>query len=188
MLEQPSLLLRLWLHAFDEAWPKAMPHGGGWLRTIVNPTTEQRLGFAAWEIAGRHGWRNWLGRKRIQVFETDDESLLITLYRPWGLARCWDVRDAEERRVAQLSRHGVFDGFGAPLATMALSSDGSESALRGPDGIVMATWQELAGHGRYLRFGEGFDDNPFIRMTALAVVLAQPPWPGDISLAVKPAV
>ncbi len=39
--------------SFDEAWPKSMAHGGGWLRTIVNPTTEQRLGFAAWEIAGQ---------------------------------------------------------------------------------------------------------------------------------------
>ncbi len=46
----------------------------------------------------------------------------------------------------------------------------------------------IAGHGRYLRFGEGFDDNPFIRMTALAFVLALPPWPGDMSLVVKPAV
>jgi hypothetical protein len=188
MLEQPSLLLRPWLHAFDEAWPKTLAHSGGWLRTIVNPTTEQRLGIAAWETAGQNGWRTWLARKRIQVYESDDESLLMTLYRPWPLARTWDVRDAEERRVAQLSRLGVFDGFGAPLATVSLSSDGSESALRGAEGVVMATWQELPGHGRYLRFGEGFDDNPFIRMTALAVVLALPPWPGDISLVVKAAV
>ena len=188
MLEQPSLLLRPWLHAFDEAWPKAMGAGGGWLRVLVCPATEKRLGIAAWETTGPSGWRTWLSRKRIQVFESDDESLLMTLYRPWGLARTWDVRDAEDRRVAQLLRHGVYDGSGVPLARMALSSDGSEASLRGADGAALATWQDMPGNGRYFRFGDGFDNNPFVRMSVLAFVLALPPWPGDVSLAIKPAV
>ena len=188
MLEQPSLLLRPWLHSFETAGPQTMTRSAGWLRIIVNPATNQSLGFAAWDTTGIAGLLAWLGRKRIQVYETEDESLLLTLCRPWGWARTWEVRDAEERRVAHVFRDSVYDGYGARLATISMSSDGSEAALRGAEGIVLGTWQDLPGQGCYVRFGKGLENHPFVRMAVLAVVLAQPPWPGDLLPVIRPAV
>jgi hypothetical protein len=129
-----------------------------------------------------------LGRKKVEVFESEDESLLMTLYRPWGLGRKWDVVDAEGRRVAQLCRDVVFDGLGERLATMSAGADSSEMALRDCEGEILASWRDAEGQSRYFRFGKGVADNPFWRMAALAGVLALPPWPGDVLLLAKPAV
>jgi hypothetical protein len=187
MLEQPSLMLRPWIHSFEVAWPKAMVQGAAWVRHVVCPATDRPLGFAAWDTAGLPGLLAWLGRKRIQVFESEDESLLMTLYRPWGFLRTWDIFDAEERRVGHLVRDVLYDGYGARMATMSSANDGSDSAWRDEEGVVLATWQDIPGQGRYFRFNEA-DANPFLRMAALAGVLALPPWPGDVSLAARPAV
>ena len=186
MLEQPTLLLLPWIHALDVT-RSSVHQGPRWVRSIVAPATNHPLGFAAWGAGTFAGWLAWLGRKTIQVFESEDESLLLTLYRFWGLSRTWEVLDAEERRVGRVIGDVICDGLGARLATMGVSTDGSESVLRGEEGTVLASWQGLPGQGCYFRFGEAAADNPFLRMTALAGVLALPPWPGDLSLAAKPA-
>jgi hypothetical protein len=188
MLEQPSLLLRPWVHSLEVVWPKNKVQGAGWLRIIADPATDRPLGFAAWETAGLSAWLAWLGRKKIQVFESEDESLLMTLYRPWGLMRMWEVLDAEERRVGRLFRDAIFDGYGSRLATMSVTADGSEMVLRATTGTVLGTWQDIPGQGCFFRFGEALDGNPFVRMVTLAGVLALPPWPGDLVLAARPAV
>ncbi len=188
MLEQPSLLLRPWIHSFELAWPKSKVQGAGWMRTIVEPTTECSVGFAGWDTTGLSALLAWLGRRKIQVFETEDESLLMTLRRPCGVLRMWEVEDAEERRVGHVFRETIYDAYGSRLATMTTPTDGSETMLLGEAGVLLGSWQDIPGQGRYLRFGEACENNPFIRMVALAGVLAQPPWPGDICLAAKPAV
>src|SRR5438093_9380890 len=116
MLEQPSLLLRPWVHTLEVVWPKTMVQGSGWMRLIVEPATDRSLGFAGWDTAGFTAWLGWLGRKKIQVFESEDESLLMTLFRPWGILRTWEVLDAEECRVGHLFRDTVYDGHGPRLA------------------------------------------------------------------------
>jgi hypothetical protein len=188
MLELSSLLLRPWIHSFEAAWPKATVRGGCWMRAIVEPVTDLSLGFAVWDAAGLSGFFSWLGRKKVQVFESEDESLLMTLYRPWGLSRKWEVVDAEERRIGRLFRDVVLDGMGELLATMSAYGDGLEMALRDPEGAILATWRDIPGQGRYFRFGEAVADNPFLRMAVLAGVLALPPWPGEVVLLAKPAV
>jgi hypothetical protein len=188
MLEQASLLLRPWIHSFEATWPRNPVAGFGWVRAIVNPSTDRALGFAAWDGGGFFGWLAWLGRKRIRVFESDDQSLLMILYRSWGLARRWEVVDAEERRVGHLYREAIYDGFGVKLATVCVTTDGSDSVLRGEEGIILASWQDIPGQGCYFRFGETTADNPFLRMASLAGALALPPWPGDLILAAKPAL
>jgi hypothetical protein len=188
MLEQPSLLLRPWIHGLEGSWPRSQLHGLGWVRAIVNPASESLLGFAAWNASMFPGWLGWLGRKRIAVFEGEDQSLLMTLYRAWHSPRTWDLFDADERRVARLAREAIYDSLGSKLAALCLSVDGSDSLLRGEDGSVLASWQDSAGHGCYFRFGETGFTSPFTRMAALAGVLALPPWPGDVALAARPAV
>src|SRR5438105_13661578 len=149
MLEQPSLLLRPWVHSFEVAWPKTTLQGAAWVRTIVNPATEQPLGFAAWDSAGLSGVLAWLGRKRMQVFENEDESLLMTLDRPWGFLRTWHVLDAEEHRVGRLFRDVIYDSFGTRLATLGTSSDSADYIWRGEEGEHLASWQDNPGLGCY---------------------------------------
>jgi len=188
MLEQPSLLLRPWAYTLEVAWPKKMVQGAAWVRAIVDPTTDAALGFAGWDSSTMAALLGWLGRKKIQVFESEDESLLMTLYRPPGFSRMWEVADAEERRVGHLYRDAIYDGYGTRLATMSSAADGSETVLRGDAGAVLGAWQEIPGQGRYFRFGDAVHDNPFARMVTLAGVLALPPWPGDLAVAARMAV
>jgi hypothetical protein len=188
MLEQPSLLLRRWIHSVDVVWPKTRVQSAGWVRVIVDPTSERQHGFAAWDTGLFAACFGWLGRKKIQVFESEDESLLMTLLRPWGPLRAWEVLDAEERCVGRLFRDVVYDGYGTRLAAMTPTADGTETALLADAGVVLATWQDIPGHGCYFRFGESVDKNPFVRMVVLAGVLALPPWPGDMVPAANPAV
>ena len=112
MLEQSSLLLKPWLYTEG---PKTQRPREGWARAIVQPTTLQTLGYAAWDDAGIPKVLYYLGRRRIQVFESEDESLLMTLYRPWGISRMWSVLDAEERLVGRLFRDVLCDGYGATV-------------------------------------------------------------------------
>ena len=73
MLEQPSLLLLPWIHALDVT-RSSVHQGPRWVRSIVAPATNHPLGFAAWGAGTFAGWLAWLGRKTIQVFESEDES------------------------------------------------------------------------------------------------------------------
>src|SRR5690242_1111983 len=108
MLEQPSLLLLPWIHSLDGARPGALPRPR-WVRSIMDPATNHSLGFAAWSAGAFSGWLGWLGRKTIRVFESDDESLLLTLQRSWGLSRAWEVLDAESCRVGHVVHDVVYD-------------------------------------------------------------------------------
>ncbi len=188
MLEASSLLLKPWIHTLEADWPKTVTQGAGWMRAIVQPTTQQTLGCAAWDDLAISKLFYYLGRRRIHVFESEDESLLMTLCKPWGLSTMWEVLDAEERLVGRLCRDTVYDGYGAILARMTQDGDGSAWQWRGADGVVLATWRDLPGQGCYFRFEAAFDPNPFVRMATLAGVLALPPWPGDVSLIARPAV
>jgi hypothetical protein len=183
MLEQSGLLLKPWL--YTEA-PKAQRSREAWARAIIHPTTMQTLGYAAWDDAGIAKILYCFGRRRIHVFESEDESLLMTLARPWAVSRAWDVLDAEERLVGRLFRDVLCDGYGNVLATMA--RDGLDWQWRGEQGVVLGAWHDLPGQGCYFHFEAALEQNPFLRMTLLAGVLALPPWPGDISVIARPAV
>ena len=188
MLEQSSFFLKPWLHAATTDWPETAPQKAGWSRTIMHPTTLQPLGCAAWDDAGISRLFHYLGRRRIHVFESEDQSLLMTLCKPWGFSTTWEVLDAEQRLVGRLYRDTVYDGYGAILARMTQDSDGAAWQWHGADGAVLATWRDLPGQGCYFRFEAALDPNPFVRMATLAGVLALPPWPGDVSPIARPAV
>ena len=40
----------------------------------------------------------------------------MSLYRPWGLMRMWQVFDAEERRIGSFYRQVLFDDLNYPFA------------------------------------------------------------------------
>src|SRR5947207_1879248 len=89
MLEHSALLLG--------PWRREAPAGSSANVTvhvcrIVDALTHQPLGLVRRERT--RGWPvlRWFSRRTWHVLESEDESLLLTLYGPWGLIRAWEVR------------------------------------------------------------------------------------------------
>lgn len=176
MLEQPCLLLRPWLPVDQVSWPLPPSVCSNRIRMVLDPTNDQPLGCALWHGPAGGGWLAGLTGKKIQVFESEDISLLLALRRSWGLFRTWQVRDAEDNHLGQISPGNLRDSLGGPLASLQ-GRQGGEYSWVSPAGFELGTWHELPGHDLVFRFGEATDKNPFLRMVTLAGLLVLPPWP-----------
>jgi hypothetical protein len=156
MLEQPQLLLGPWT-----------PQGKGRRRAIQAPDTGQFLGCVR---APLPSWLSWLGRQFQEVLETEDDSLLMTLWRPWGLARTWEVLDAEERRVGILFRNVLLDSYGRRLALAHHQNDrhGRFCDVQGNELAAFARQES----GVLLTFHPNLEGNPFTRMIMLGAILS----------------
>jgi hypothetical protein len=159
MLEQPTLLLRPW---------SARALGAAVRRPIVEPVSEEVLGFACWQpVASRPWWRWWLAPV-LEVHEAEDEPLLCTLHRYWSLGTVWAVRDADGRAVASVRRGVIEDPLGRCLAVPEAVAPGvlfrdlerQELATLIPerDGLLLSFTEELRGE-------------PFAKMALLAAAL-----------------
>ena len=98
MLESPTLLVR--------------PSDPSGVRAIVDTATRKPLGYAR---PGRRPW--WgLGPAVLEVHEQEDEPLLFTLRRGWGLTPRHEVRDAEGMPVGLVDGRFLRDGWGRCVA------------------------------------------------------------------------
>jgi len=164
MLEEPELLICPWA---AEAGPPAV---AARKRLIRLSGSGRFLGLA--RSASAHAWWSWLTRKTLQVFETEDASLLMTVYRPRGLRRTWEVYDAEERRVGFIYRDGLWETSGARLATTEQNPAGGGGRFINPTGAELASFELRHEEGILLAFKPGLEGKPFARMTVLAAVLS----------------
>ena len=162
MLEEPELLICPWA---DEARP---PNAAVQKRLIRLPASGQFLGFA--RAISTHSWWSWLTRRTLQVFETEDASLLMTVYCPRGLRRTAEVYDAEERRVGFIYRHGLWESSGTQLAISESHTGGGRFVS--PTGADLATFELRPEQGIVLVFHPILEGKPFVRMTVLAAVLS----------------
>jgi hypothetical protein len=153
-----------------------LEHGELWLppadgpvaRTIAAAAGGPALGSARW--LGRPGPWWWpLARPLLEVREDDDEPLLFTVRRCWGLTCRYEVCDADGQRVGLLSGSSLRDCFGSRLAMRRIDGPGGEVFLD-PKGRLLAEVQ-AEGKGLRLRFGEAVAGNPFAKMVLLAAVL-----------------
>jgi hypothetical protein len=104
VLELQSLLLRAWTIVPNRrAGGAAAGTVGARSRAVVDPATGQPLGCAR-VPAGTGPWWRRLTRAVLEVYETEDESLLFTVHRAWPLALRWEVRDSEGRRLGTFRR------------------------------------------------------------------------------------
>ena len=112
----------------------------------------------------------WVGRTVMEVREADDEPLLFSICRRWGLWSRYDIRDADDVYVGGLRGIQVWDAFGAPLAS--LGADEGTGARRwvGLAGSVLAEVRADT-EGTHLRFTDEASGSPFVRMVLLAAVL-----------------
>jgi hypothetical protein len=158
MLEYQGLALGPWA---DE---------DGERRRIVSvPASGNALGFV--RAHGTLGSRwSWLARRSFEVFETEDASLLMSVYRPWGPFRGWSVFDAEDRRVAFIYRQSILDGAGERLAWVRPVEAG-RGQFFAPGGAEVGSF-ELRHDRSLLTFGEALEGKPFARMALLGAVLS----------------
>src|SRR5262249_30357263 len=124
------------------------------------------LGF----VRRRSGLLSWLTGQAMEVFETEDASLVLTLRRPWGLSRTWEVVDAENRRVGMIYRHWLLDGLGQRLARAEPAADSAPGRFIAADETELGTFDLRDDAGILLTFNESLD--PFTRMTLLGASLS----------------
>jgi hypothetical protein len=158
MLEQPALLLR--------PWPDAATADGAARRPILDPATGAVLGFARWQAPPGKRWWSWLVPAVLAVHEAEDEPLLFTVCRFWGLGPSWVVRDADDRLVATVRRRRIEDRFGQTLLLVESGPDGACRFL-GQSGREAGTLTHSA-EGIHVTFAAA---NPFTRMALLATAL-----------------
>jgi hypothetical protein len=137
-------------------------------RAIHAPETGRLLGRVQ---AVLPSWLWWLGRQVQEVLETEDDCLLMTLRRPWGLARTWEVFDAEERRVGMVFRNLLLDGDGRHVAQIRPKNNYHSGRFCDPHGTELGTFASQES-GTLLTFSPALEGKPFTRMILLGAVLS----------------
>lgn len=194
MLELQALLLRPWTSS-----PEQRP-GCVRTRSIHDPATGASLGLACWQRRAGPAWLRRLRRPMLAVFETEDESLLFHVRRPWALASRWQVRDADERVVGTVrpyhlvwprmpdsppqteracSGHNagvvVEDRWGRFLLLASQRSTGPPGQFLARDGSELGSLCGSA-EGSLLTFAPEVEGEPFTKMLILAAVLVRSDW------------
>jgi hypothetical protein len=171
MLEASSLLIHPW-HIGNG--PTA-----GWARLVLDGTTSAAVGRIRWTGPPDDAWFAWLRGHKLEVLETEDAALLMTLVRPWGLSRQWDVQDAEERRVGTLYPPVLLDSEGGRRACVE-SVDPTHGKVLNPSACVLAEYERMPNQSTLLRFAADLEANPFLRMLIVGgvIVQEQPPTSG----------
>lgn len=169
MLEHPRLVLQSWT---------ADTLSGRRRRNILAAAGHQPVGFAEEPGPARHWF--WLPRPTLEVFETEDASLLLRVRRAWGWSPCYEVLDADD------VRRGLFEpnlpGHRAPLiATAGADAIAAMRVSPHPMGSSASSWwvplRELATvtpgrEGTLLEFAASVQSNPFTKMVILAAALS----------------
>jgi hypothetical protein len=163
MLEQSGLLLGGW----QPSWPEA---GAPRTQPVLDLATARPLGFVRSKAGLRWPVLRWLSRPALEVYETEDASHLCTVARHPGLPWCWEVRDAENRRVAVVSRRRVQDGAGRPLARVEWPAGPDPGRFLTPQRAELGTFH-LTPRGTALTFAHCLEQAPFAKMALLGAVL-----------------
>ncbi len=152
----------LWLGPWSTAEPSR--------RAIHEAAGRQPLGQARWRPRPASSWRRWLTQPTLEVVETEDESLLLTVHRLWSWGSAWEVHDADERAVGIVAGSSIRDALGRCLALGHRSVGDSAWHIVSPEGPELAAVAPVAD-GCVLSFAPLIDDNPFLKMLLLALVL-----------------
>jgi hypothetical protein len=158
MLERSELRIFPWL-------PKA---AGRWQRSIQGDDSKT-LGVVRTRNRALHALR------RIEVFETDDDALVLSLAPDW-FGPAWHVRDSEGHNVGTLLPDALLDPAGFRFAERVFEPP-NRWWLREPAGREYATLDQAADGALTLRITDARLTNPFLRMMVLGSFLLLDPMP-----------
>jgi hypothetical protein len=161
MLESVSLTISSW---------RPDPARDGQSRSIADGTTQAMLGLV--HAPPSDPWLGWLRSRRLDVLEGEDAAFLMTLIRPWGLARAWRVYDAEERNVGTLHARQLVDSEGGARGFIDSAQPGSGCVL-GPQSQTLAEYDTESDGTTRLQFAADLEANPFLRMLLLGAVVVR---------------
>lgn len=147
------------------------PSTASGVRVIVDGDSGKPLGFARWETEPPRCWCRLFARSTLAIHEHEDEPLLCTVRRAWGLLPRCVVRDADGNPVGSCSFMGriIRDRYGRPLAGF----HGEDGTIRSPTQRVLAELRATAD-GLRIAFSEVIVGEPFIKMLLLAAALSAP--------------
>lgn len=155
MLERPSLHVAPWQVQEGKGRPQ---------RLISDQLTREPLGFAEWRDACSVTWLRHILPGSLEVFETDDESHLLSLTAPSVWRRGWRVRDAEERVIGRVRGDLLLDEIGEMLGHF------EGGRLFNRYGMELGNL-EISEGSCIVAFQSALDGNPFARMLLLAAAL-----------------
>jgi hypothetical protein len=169
MLEHSSLLVHGWtlkaLADGEKAWIRPIADAGG-----------RSLGFARFVGNPQSAWFSWFRKRRLDIFETDDASHLMTLTRSWGMLRSWDLHDAEDRHVGNVYSRTIVSGEGEQLGFL----DRQGGRILDPASRVLARFGSKSAGILEVKFTHESTANPFLRMLILGCILTLDPTPPKI--------
>lgn len=155
------------------------PRTASGVRLIVDGESGAPLGYERWERGTPRWWRCWLARSVQTVREQEDEPLLFTIRRIWGLPPRREVRDAEGQIVGSCSLSGrmIHDQFGRPSAAFREA----DATYRGRSQAVLAELTATA-EGLRIAFRHEIAGEPFVKMLLLAAALmGEPPQASGVA-------
>jgi hypothetical protein len=137
-------------------------------RVIHEADSREPLGQARWHPRPVSAWRRWLTRASLEVVETEDDSLLLTVRRLWSWAPAWMVHDADDHELGIVTGGTIRDPVGRPLGEAFPEANGRRVlSSEGPE----LAWIADAEAGCLLTFAPIIAENPFVKMLLLALVL-----------------
>ena len=162
------------------AWTRTTLADGAvaWVR-VINDAAGRPLGFVRYQKLAPTPWLFWLRRIRLDVFETDDASHLMTLNRSWMVPSIWNLHDAEDRPVGSLYPKRLVGSDGQVQGYLQLESIG-QGRILDPAGQVQARFCTKNNVDLEMTFIPGSSANPFLRMLMLGCLLTLDPKPKGI--------
>lgn len=167
MLEQQGLLLGSWQ---QQASGLANPVTSKCNSHFI-PIFEQESGSQLGVVRLCRGPSFWpWPRRHWQVLETEDESLLLSVFASLAWLKPWEIRDSEDRLLCTVSGSYVFDSVGDPRVVL------ERDSVRGTNVLVDIERQQLATFTQQrdslsLSFSPSVFEDPFAKMALLGSVL-----------------
>jgi hypothetical protein len=171
MLEQAALRLLPW------TWiASRQPVAGefsGWARWIQAENAGSLLGCVR---KLRKFSRFNIGPRRLEVCETEDAALLMSLEQIWFSWGRWRVLDAERSHIGSVIGSHLLDEKGACFAAVWQESPVAKS-IRRKDGAFLVRLEKTDDGTSIVRFAADLEANPFLRMVLLSACILQQPGP-----------
>ena len=169
MLEESILIVEAWSHHDISAGKRA------WIRRI-NDRAGHSLGFVQFDGDLNRTWWSWFRKLRLEVFETDDASHLMTITRRWGILGNWLIQDSEEHHVGNLYARTIVTSEPAKIGLFELEATGNV-CVHDRQSRVIARISRRSTSVHEIAFTSDMPANPFVRMLVFGSILTLAPSP-----------